>query len=146
MFPQSPAIIAAAGFPDVLTGAPPEGLAVRELARRLGVTPRALRFYEEKKLMPPPRFGAHRQHYRSDDALRMAFIVACRRIGLALADIAALLKALDRNPDQIDVLALRLDEHVGAIEEQRALLSEQRRFALDWLERIGHQPLITVKP
>jgi hypothetical protein len=46
-------------------------MTIREVAHQFGMTPRALRFYEAKRLIAPQRRGATRLYRRSDcDASR----------------------------------------------------------------------------
>lgn len=47
------------------------GLRIGELARRAGVTPKAIRFYETKGILPPANRGANRYRLYGDDAVEM---------------------------------------------------------------------------
>jgi DNA-binding transcriptional MerR regulator len=59
---------------------------VSELARDLGITPRALRFYEDKGLISPRRAGGSRVFdYR--DRGRMALVLRVKRLGFTLDEI-----------------------------------------------------------
>jgi DNA-binding transcriptional MerR regulator len=69
-------------------GTPP--LTIAEVAQQYGVTPRALRFYEAKRLIAPYRRGATRL-YRSSDCKRLGVILTGRRLGFTLAEIKHLL-------------------------------------------------------
>lgn len=69
-------------------------ITVGQLARRAGLRPSALRFYEEQGLLPPT---AHSEAgYRLYDAAAeesLRFILRAQRLGFALADIRGLLVA-----------------------------------------------------
>jgi DNA-binding transcriptional MerR regulator len=65
-------------------------LTIAEVAQQYGVTPRALRFYEAKRLIAPYRRGATRL-YRSSDCKRLGVILTGRRLGFTLAEIKHLL-------------------------------------------------------
>src|SRR5579872_5168789 len=65
-------------------------LTIREVARQFGITLRALRFYEAKRLIAPLRRGATRL-YRRNDCERLTLILAGRRLGFTLAEIRDLL-------------------------------------------------------
>ena len=71
---------------------------ISELAREFGVTPRALRFYEDKDMLHPARDGMMRV-YRNRDRARLKVILQCKRVGLPLADIREILDlyGMDRN-------------------------------------------------
>ncbi|MHA7963459.1 MerR family transcriptional regulator [Paenibacillus sp. CAU 1782] len=67
---------------------------VHEAAKALGVTPRALRFYEEKGLISPEK--THHNGYRSYDEENMEqlrWIVALRELGVPIAAIGGLLQS-----------------------------------------------------
>lgn len=63
---------------------------ISELAREFGVTPRALRFYEDKDMLHPGRDGMMRI-YSNRDRARLTIIVRLKRLGLPLADIREIL-------------------------------------------------------
>jgi DNA-binding transcriptional MerR regulator len=63
---------------------------IAEVAREFGVTLRALRFYEAKRLLVPQRCGPVRLYHRKDRE-RLGLILTGRRLGFTLAEIAALL-------------------------------------------------------
>ena len=65
-------------------------MTIREVAHQFGMTPRALRFYEAKRLVAPLRRGAMRL-YRRADCERLTLILAGRRLGFTLAEIRDLL-------------------------------------------------------
>ncbi len=61
-------------------------MTIAEVAREFGMTLRALRFYEAKRLIAPQRRGAARL-YRRSDRERIALILSGRRLGFTLAEI-----------------------------------------------------------
>ena len=63
---------------------------ISELAREFGITPRALRFYEDKDMLHPARDGMTRVYSHRDRA-RVTIIVRLKRLGLSLADIREIL-------------------------------------------------------
>ncbi|MFN0225655.1 MerR family transcriptional regulator [Paenibacillus sp. KR2-11] len=69
---------------------------INELAKRLGVTPRAIRFYEEKGLLAPAkdRENGYRR-FTDDDAWRLQTILALREAGVAVEDIRHVLRSAD---------------------------------------------------
>jgi len=63
-------------------------LRIGELARRVGVTAKAIRFYEAQGVLPPARRGANRYRLYADDAASvLAFIKQASGLGLTLAEI-----------------------------------------------------------
>ena len=73
-------------------GAPDDRLmSIAEVAKEFGLTLRALRFYEARRLISPQRRGAAR-FYRPLDRERLSLILTGRRLGFTLAEIGGLLK------------------------------------------------------
>jgi DNA-binding transcriptional MerR regulator len=64
------------------------GLTIGELARRAGVTAKAIRFYEYKGILPPARRAENRYRmYGEDAADTLRFIKQATSLGLTLAEI-----------------------------------------------------------
>jgi len=59
-----------------------------EAARRLGVSAKALRLYEQRQLVAPIRTSAGWRAYGPDELARAGEIVALRALGLSLAQVA----------------------------------------------------------
>jgi arsenate reductase len=94
---------------------------VSELARRAGVAPSAVRFYEEMGVLPaaPRRANGYRE-YGSAELARLRLVVALRRLGLAPVD-AGRLAALCVERGEVDLdLAPLIASQRSAIERQRS--------------------------
>jgi|SRR5439155_13207291 len=64
------------------------GLKIGELARRAGVTAKAIRFYERKRVLPPAKRAANGYRFYGDDAVEMlSFIKQATGLGLTLAEV-----------------------------------------------------------
>ena len=70
---------------------------IGKIARRFGLTHRALRFYESRGLLNPVRRGSSRV-YGVKDVERLAVIVKAKKLGLTLTAIAEILR--DTDPGQ----------------------------------------------
>ena len=68
-----------------------------DCARRIGLSVRALRIYEEHGLIAPRRTGKSWRLYGPDDIARLNEVLALKSLGLSLARIGELLKG--RPPD-----------------------------------------------
>jgi len=75
-------------FPGAGAGAPVH--TIGQVARRLGLTLRALRFYESRGLITPVRRGSTRL-YGPKDVERIAVIVKAKKLGLTLTAIGQIL-------------------------------------------------------
>ena len=99
--------------------APTEYLNPTEAARKLGVSVKALRIYEQHGLIMPTRTGAGWRTYGPEAMKRAAEIVALRAMGLSLARIA---KALHGETADLDAL---LAAHQSLLEDQMHQIAER---------------------
>jgi DNA-binding transcriptional MerR regulator len=117
---------------------------VTELAKELGMTARAIRFYEDKGLITPPRAGTTRV-YSARDRARMILILRGKRLGFSLSTIKEYLDLYDADVTQRAQLRLLLE----AVGKRRAQLVAQRQAiddALAELADIAAQSEAALKP
>ncbi|MDQ3691949.1 MAG: MerR family transcriptional regulator [Chloroflexota bacterium] len=58
---------------------------IGSLARRLGISPHAIRFYESRGLLPAPGRGSNRyRDYTDADAERLRFLIGLRQLDIRL--------------------------------------------------------------
>ncbi len=115
---------------------------VTELAKELGVTPRAIRFYEDKGLIAPQRAGTTRV-YTHRDRGRMILILRGKKLGFSLREIKEYLDlyVVDTTlVEQLHLLLKRLHARLALLEDQRQAVEESlaelrniERIALDAL-------------
>ena len=60
-----------------------ETLTISQMCQQFSVTPRALRFYEDKELLAPARKGTQRL-YSARDRARLTLILRGKRFGFSL--------------------------------------------------------------
>ena len=90
-----------------------------------GVTPRTLRFYEQKELLSPVRQGTRRLFTKRDRA-RLTLILRGKRFGFSLEDIRQLLDMYNRNGSNQAQLARTFDlgqDRLAQMKAQRDELS-----------------------
>jgi DNA-binding transcriptional MerR regulator len=115
---------------------------VTELAQELGITPRTLRFYEDKGLLKPQRVGGNRV-YLSRDRARLILILRGKRLGFTIREISEYLDLYDADPThrtQIDRLLHLVQDRIRLLEQQREALEE----TLDELHEIEQLALDAV--
>lgn len=113
-------------------------LPIGEFARRAGIAPSALRFYEQQGLLASARSGGGRRMYPRTELRRVAFIRAAQAVGLSLPDIAAALEKLPggRTPTAADWHKLSrqwqplLDARIAALTRLRDQLASCIRLRL----------------
>lgn len=96
------------------------------IAKRFGVSAKALRIYERMGLISPTRTAARWRAYGRKEIERLAAVVALKQLGLPLKRIAALVKG---DVDLASVLALQqaaLEQSKAAAEEALALVKAAR--------------------
>ncbi|GAA2883407.1 MerR family transcriptional regulator [Streptomyces mexicanus] len=84
----------------------PREYRMEELARLAGITVRTLRFYRERKLIPPPRREGRIAWYDDHHLARLRTITALLERGHTLSGIAELAEAFDHGRDVADLLGL----------------------------------------
>ena len=98
-----------------------EELSITDLCGEFGVTPRALRFYEDEGLIAPERRGTARVYSHRDRA-RLAWILRGKRVGFSLAEIREMIDLYDLGDGrrvQRAVTVARCRERIAALEAQR---------------------------
>lgn len=120
-----------------------EMLGIQDAATRLGVTMRALRFYEDKSLIAPQRVGTTRIYSRREMG-RMQLILRGKRLGFTLREIAEFLDLYDSDPEhteQVRALRVRVTERIADLRKQKRAIEQTleelliiERQALDWLD------------
>src|SRR3954466_12009236 len=82
----------------------PGELTVGQLSQRSGVAISALHFYERQGLVVSRRTSGNQRRYKRDTLRRVALIRIAQRVGIPLAEVAAILKLLpdNRTPTRAD--------------------------------------------
>jgi DNA-binding transcriptional MerR regulator len=121
-------------------------LGIQDAADALGITPRTLRFYEDRGLIQPQRVGAARVYTRRETA-RMQLILRGKRLGFSLREIQEFLDLYDADPshaEQMRRLAERCRERIDTLKAQRDALT-QTLAELEELERQALAKLTTTE-
>ncbi len=121
-------------------------ITITELSEELGVTPRAIRFYESRGLLEPQRIGANRA-YNYRDRARLQIILRGKRLGFSLALIQEYLDLYDADPSrkaQLPRLLRSTRQRIGELETQRRDLEltleelrEIEQLTVDAMRRLG---------
>ncbi|MBN8710219.1 MAG: hypothetical protein BGO12_19905 [Verrucomicrobia bacterium 61-8] len=101
-------------------------MTIGQLAKRAGINPQTIRYYEREGILPEPRRRAE-SDYRDygEDSLRvLAFIKEAQEAGFKLAQIQKLLKA-DLRPEGCKDVQCLIEER---LQEVKSRLRELRAF------------------
>ncbi|MDC8785415.1 MerR family transcriptional regulator [Roseateles koreensis] len=115
---------AARNVEDLSGGAPSEALfGITELCRDFDLSPRAIRFYEDKGLLMPRRVNGTRV-YTQRDRVRLTLILRAKRLGSSLAEIKQFLDLYGDHGEgrakQLQFLLDRTSNEIAVLEEKRA--------------------------
>ena len=115
-----------------------------EAARRLGVSVKALRLYEQRGLLAPVRTGAGWRAFGPDQMARAAEIAALRALGLSLAQVASVMQgdakdlapALAAHQARLEGQARQIGDAVETLRNLRAELANGRAPQMTELARL----------
>lgn len=99
---------------------------ISELAKEFAITPRAIRFYEDKGLLAPRRVGSNRAYdYR--DRARLSLVLRFKSLGFPLDKTKKFLDLYDVDETRVTQLKvgfLGICERIEELEGQIALLQQ----------------------
>ena len=72
-------------------------MTIGEVARRAGVEPSTLRYYESIGILPAPKRVSGQRRYGSDVLLRMAFIRVAKEAGFTMSDVQTLVNGFSED-------------------------------------------------
>lgn len=106
---------------------------IGELAKKAGVNPKTVRYYEEIGLLPPaPRTESGYRQYADKDAERLEFIRSAKALGIALEEIKEVLAFRDRGaypcPYVLALIDAKVKEIESRIEGLRLLARDLKRL------------------
>src|SRR6185437_8038649 len=109
------------------------GLTISQMAEKFGVTPRALRFYESKRLLKPAREGRGRIYTQADQH-HVALILKGRKLGFTIAEIGQMIAAEEGqgSPQALKLTREKCVDQIAHLEQQlretTEALAELRRM------------------
>ena len=90
---------------------------IGEIAKKAGVNPKTIRYYEEIGLLPPaPRTESGYRQFADKDAERLEFIRSAKTLGIALEEIKEVLAFRDRGAYPCPYVLRLIDTKVKEIE------------------------------
>ncbi len=117
---------------------------ISELSREFQITPRTIRFYEDRGLIAPTRTDARQRVYTQRDRTRLKLTLRGKRLGLSLAEVLELVDMYESPADNaaqlerfLDVLGAhraRYERQLRDLEETLAEIDEHERRARAMLD------------
>ena len=104
-------------------------MTIGQLARRVGLRPSAIRYYEAHGVLRPPARSAHEYRlYGSDAVAVLHFVTRAKELGLSLGEVRQIIEASRTEPPCALTRTL-LERHLTQVEsELRRLRSLQARL------------------
>lgn len=107
---------------------------IGELARRAGVSPDTLRFYEARGLIAADRRPNGYRDYPTGELARLALIRQAKALGFSLAEIGVLLDQIGGELPPAEVAAL-LQPKLDEIDARIAAMTSLRQLLADRIDR-----------
>lgn len=108
-------------------------LTIGEVARRSGLRPSALRYYEELGLIDPPHRQGKQRRYEASVFQRLAVIQLAQRAGFMMAEIGVLLNGFAPGTPAAIRWRNLAEQKLAEVEEQLRRGEEMRRLLLESL-------------
>lgn len=116
-----------------------------ELARKAGIHPETVRFYEKNGLIPEPqRTEAGYRIYPEDILFRLEFIKSAKFAGFALEEIKHLFSLVEQNQPDPNFINNIIDEKLDGIGAKIAELQQMAEFLITIKENIKHPEICPV--
>jgi DNA-binding transcriptional MerR regulator len=104
---------------------------ISDLSRDFDITPRTLRFYEEKGLLTPARMGQARV-YSAADKVRLALILRGKRLGFTLEESCDIIQMYQPDSDNIE----QLEKVIDTVRRKKDQLKQQQRDIKSMLKEL----------
>jgi len=113
---------------------------IGEVSKKLGITPRTIRYYEELGLLDPPlRIEKGIRLYSKEDIKRIKFILKLKELGLTLKEMLELADIYNQHKQPLNIMPKLieiLDSHIVKIDEKIARLASLRKDIVEYRQRI----------
>ena len=125
------------------------GYRIGELAQRIGLTERTIRYYEELGLLDSvKRLEGGQRVYTDDDVRRLRFIQKLKMLGLSLQEMLELERLYRRHGSNREVLPRLvelLDSHIATTDERMSELGALRDEIRSYREHVARRLLTDVE-
>jgi DNA-binding transcriptional MerR regulator len=112
---------------------------ISELAAEFDISPRTIRFYEEKGLLSPKRTSGNQRTYTKKNRARLRLILRGKRFGYSLEEIAEMIGMTTADKGEIEQIEASLaygDKKLQEIRERTEELQIMKRDLLSVREKL----------
>jgi DNA-binding transcriptional MerR regulator len=106
---------------------------ISELAAQFDISPRSIRFYEEKGLISPKRSRGNQRIYTKRDRARLKLILRGKRFGYSLDEIAEMIGMTDADISEVTQIERSLAYGERKLKEIRKQIEELELLEQDIL-------------
>jgi MerR family redox-sensitive transcriptional activator SoxR len=121
-------------------------MTIGELARRAGVRPSAVRYYEKAGLLAPPLRRSGRRDYGPEALADLTVVLVAREAGFTIEETAQLIRGFSRHTAPsarwtrlAEVKTRELDASIARAQEVKALLQRISRCRCESLTECGRR-------
>ena len=108
-------------------------ITISQIADELDISPRTIRFYEEKGLIKPERTPGNQRIYTPRNKARLRLILRGKRFGFSLNEIAEMIGMADADMNEVEQIEKSLEFGDAKLEEIRAGKKELALLEQDML-------------
>jgi len=113
---------------------------IGEVSKKLNITPRTIRYYEELGLLDPPlRIENGIRLYSNEDIRRIKFILKLKELGLTLKEMLELTDIYNQHKQSLAIMPKLieiLDNHIEKIDSKISKLASLRNDIVEYRKRI----------
>ncbi|MCB2185920.1 MAG: MerR family transcriptional regulator [Deltaproteobacteria bacterium] len=112
---------------------------ISDLAAQLAISPRTIRYYEERGLLAPRRTPGGQRRYTRRDRARLKLILRGKRFGYSLEEIAEMIGMADVDLDEVEQIRRSLaygDRKLAELRERQAELAQLEKDIAGVKERL----------
>jgi DNA-binding transcriptional MerR regulator len=100
-------------------------LLIKELAKRLEISPKTIRFYEEEGVIPKAKRAENNyRYYTEDDFKRLNFIKKARALGMSIEEIRKIFDIREKGNMPCCTVVSMLEKHLNDTEKKIEELTE----------------------
>ncbi|MBF0452450.1 MAG: MerR family DNA-binding transcriptional regulator [Candidatus Magnetomorum sp.] len=113
---------------------------ISELAAQFNISPRTIRFYEEKNLISPKRTSGNQRMYSQKDRVRLRLILRGKGFGFSLDEIGEMIGMANVDMSEIDQIKTSLaysKNKIKDIRERKAELTHLENELTYMMERLS---------
>ncbi len=122
----------------------PERLLIGQLAQRVNLDPRTIRYYESVSLLPEPdRSESGYRLYSQAEEERLRFVIRARRIGFTLGEIKEIFALRDQGEPPCQYVRETLDHRISDIDQH---LADLRALKVDLTQLRNHAHSMPPRP